>query len=121
MTSWVKVGAKCVCRNAVEMPHLFVPGGDPNDTLDGLTEGVIYTVYFARIHPMLGILVIALEEIDRGPCPDGYPEGFAAERFSPIVDERDDIAAFLAIANKGKLDVMAEMLDEAWRVSERVN
>lgn len=110
MRDWIKVGAKCVCIGNFINASRYVRGEKFP------IVGEKYTVRWVGFGDS-GKLGIRLNEISNPSLP--YLHGiseliFKISRFRPVVDERDDIAAFLAIAHKPRLDVMAEILNAAW-------
>lgn len=99
------VGQKVVCVDDDPGPDriegvrdgtIYVLTGD----LDGLTEGVVYTIRDIVEYPFDGQLMLYLCEIDRPPLlgPSGlFETGFALRRFRPAIERKTDISIFTEI------------------------
>lgn len=103
--SWIKVGARCQC---VKTFGYF----------DGPQPGQVFTIDAIGNAPCLcgGIALQFVEMQHRDDC--GVDFYWCAGNFRPLVSREQDIAMFNEILAGPKLDVMAEQLNEAWRVSE---
>lgn len=86
MPWWAFPGNKVVCIDAENLGQHDVPGFNYFYSLDGLTEGEVYTVRSAGRDEDDGCLVVKLAEIVRRP--DG---GYAVARFRPLVSQDDNI------------------------------
>lgn len=91
---WAVPGRKVVCVDAAEHAPLN-PRIDYIGTLDGLTEGVTYTIRSVQIDPFEQVLSFRLVEIIRPLVEDEIEEsGYRATRFRPLHTIETDVALF---------------------------
>jgi hypothetical protein len=94
------VGQKVVCVDAVEHTHFAPPNVMVEGSLDGLREGVVYTVRsVGRRHPRcpFGVLVWLTEIVRpiKGDLSKLYGElGYDPRRFRPLIERKTDISIF---------------------------
>lgn len=109
MSSWVKVGAKCVCIGEFP-PEINDPAG--------VVKGSVYTI--EAICPCeCGGDALLFMEVARNDSL-GNETFWCSSHFRPLVEEYDDIALFTEIARTAKIDATTEQLERAWRESEHV-
>ena len=89
------VGQKVICVDA-SISDKYLPAVPSYNSwvndLDGLTEGVVYTI--AGTADFFGAPVVFVAEIKRPPHSDGSESGYAAARFRPVVQKKTDISVF---------------------------
>lgn len=91
---WAVPGRKVVCVDASERAPLG-PRVKYIGTLDGLTEGVTYTIRSVQIDPGDKVLTFRLAEIIRPLVGDEIEEtGYRATRFRPLHTIETDVALF---------------------------
>lgn len=88
MSSWVKIGAKCIC----------VRGWNGGAGWPALVVGNEYVVRETVTHPTTGELGVRLTGVHCDIWPAyGIERAWEATRFRPAVDIKDDIALFHAL------------------------
>ena len=87
MSSWVKVGNKCVCVRGFKGGAGWPP----------LVEGTQYTIREVMTHPETGELGVRLLDMNCGLSRFHMEKGWEANRFRPLVSEQDDIDMFKAL------------------------
>lgn len=105
-----RVGQKVVCVDDAESGEQY-PGVIVFSGLDGLRNGVVYTIRSVFIDPFFNEPVVRLEEIYRRPLASykgkQYEGGFAPRRFRPVAERKTDIAIFKAMLEDKKARVRA--------------
>lgn len=94
---WAVPGRKVVCVDASERAPLN-PRVEYVGTLDGLTEGVTYTIRSVQIDPLEQVLSFRLVEIIRPLVGDEIEEtGYRATRFLPLHTVETDVTLFAGL------------------------
>jgi hypothetical protein len=109
MSSWARVGVKCVCA--------FVPEKADTYDVNLPQEGEAYTI--RGIEMFGGHVGVVLDEIQNAVTQyaDGIGEVlFDVRMFKPLISQADDVAMFRKLVETMKpterLDALREMLDQ---------
>lgn len=113
MIDWAVPGRQVVCVDDALHDDWYRPlphGRRWSGNLDGLTAGVVYTVREIYPDPLPGWglaveMLIRVNEITRPESDDG----FAIERFRPLISQSDDIALIKSLIEPGLADSLQRL------------
>lgn len=105
MSSWAKVGAKCVCVDDGP-PHHSLPEGFSWGVGVAVRAGKVYEIRSVQTHRLLSVKTIKLAGV---PDRSGIDDGYDLSRFRPLITktQEQDVSMFKSLLNKTPINETA--------------